>query len=88
MAQATKETQADTASDAADAHPEAEVKGTDLSPIQPTWVPPNLKFEIDDYNIDWLDTNKYDLIHLREVLGTSPSFPALYKSIYKCVFSS
>lgn len=29
--------------DFADAHPEAEVIGTDISPIQPTWVPPNVK---------------------------------------------
>jgi cyclopropane fatty-acyl-phospholipid synthase-like methyltransferase len=27
----------------ADAHPEATILGTDLSPIQPLYVPPNLK---------------------------------------------
>ena len=32
--------------DMADAHPGAQVIGTDLSPIQPKWVPPNCKFEI------------------------------------------
>lgn len=36
--------------DFADAHPEATVIGTDLSPIQPAYVPPNCKFEIDDFN--------------------------------------
>lgn len=30
-------------SDFADEFPSAEVIGTDLSPIQPSWVPPNLK---------------------------------------------
>lgn len=30
-------------SDFADEFPEAEVIGTDISPIQPTWIPPNLK---------------------------------------------
>jgi hypothetical protein len=30
-------------SDFADTHPGAEVIGTDISPIQPEWVPPNLK---------------------------------------------
>lgn len=30
-------------SDFADAYPNCEVTGTDISPIQPTWVPPNLK---------------------------------------------
>lgn len=29
--------------DFADDHPEATVIGTDISPIQPKWVPPNLK---------------------------------------------
>lgn len=30
-------------SDFADEHPQAEVIGTDISPIQPSWVPPNVK---------------------------------------------
>lgn len=30
-------------SDFADMHPDAEVIGTDVSPIQPSWVPPNVK---------------------------------------------
>jgi SAM-dependent methyltransferase len=32
----------------ADEFPDAKVIGTDLSPIQPTSVPPNLEFIIDD----------------------------------------
>jgi ubiquinone/menaquinone biosynthesis C-methylase UbiE len=32
--------------DAADAHPQASVIGTDLSPIMSEMVPPNLEFEI------------------------------------------
>lgn len=32
----------------ADEYPEATVVGVDLSPIQPTWVPPNVKFLVDD----------------------------------------
>ncbi|KAK7515234.1 uncharacterized protein IWZ02DRAFT_493117 [Phyllosticta citriasiana] len=34
--------------DFADEHPSAEVIGTDLSPIQPAFVPPNVKFEWSD----------------------------------------
>ncbi|RDW56650.1 hypothetical protein BP5796_13115 [Coleophoma crateriformis] len=34
--------------DFADEHPETEVIGVDLSPIQPNFIPPNLIFEIDD----------------------------------------
>ncbi|ODM22451.1 hypothetical protein SI65_00039 [Aspergillus cristatus] len=69
------------AMDMADAHPEATVKGIDLSPIQPSWIPPNLKFEVDDYNLEWLDHNKYDLIHARELLGTVPSWPEMYRKV-------
>jgi hypothetical protein len=70
-------------SDVADAHPAAAVKGIDVSPIQPAWVPTNLKFEVDDYNLEWLDEGKYDLIHARELLGTVPNWPEMYKKIYR-----
>ena len=30
-------------SDFADDHPNVQVIGTDISPIQPGWIPPNLK---------------------------------------------
>ncbi|OJJ48317.1 hypothetical protein ASPZODRAFT_158062 [Penicilliopsis zonata CBS 506.65] len=67
--------------DMADAHPQAVVKGIDLSPIQPSWIPPNLKFEIDDYNLEWLDKGKYDLIHGRELLGTVPNWVEFYRQV-------
>jgi hypothetical protein len=53
-------------SDVAEKHPEADVKGIDVSPIQPIWVPPNARFELDDYNLEWQDREKYDFIHQRE----------------------
>lgn len=34
------------AMDFADQFPSTSVVGTDISPIQPAWVPPNLRFEI------------------------------------------
>ncbi|KAI9807526.1 MAG: hypothetical protein M1825_005466 [Sarcosagium campestre] len=50
----------------ADKYPSAEVVGTDLSPVQPKWVPPNLTFEIDDIESPWTYTpNSLDLIHVR-----------------------
>lgn len=68
-------------SDFADMHPEAEVIGTDVSPMQPTWVPPNLKFEIDDANEDewtWRDST-FDFVHARGLYGSIISWPAFYK---------
>jgi len=35
----------------ADEFPEAQIIGTDLSPIQPQMVPPNLRFYIDDGSV-------------------------------------
>lgn len=39
--------------DMADKYPAATVRGMDLSPTQPDWVPPNVKFEVDDFNDEW-----------------------------------
>ncbi|KIH93385.1 hypothetical protein SPBR_04152 [Sporothrix brasiliensis 5110] len=49
----------------AQAHPAAQVIGTDLSPIQPDFVPPNCRFEIDDAEDDWTYASPFDFVHLR-----------------------
>lgn len=51
--------------DFADEHPEAEVVGVDLSPIQPKFVPPNLVFEIDDLEEEWTFNKPFDFIMAR-----------------------
>ncbi|KKA20747.1 UMTA methyltransferase family protein [Rasamsonia emersonii CBS 393.64] len=50
----------------ADEYPSAQVIGTDLSPIQPPWVPPNCTFEIDDFENDCLYKTKFDFIHAHD----------------------
>ncbi|KAG0645880.1 putative methyltransferase tdiE [Hyphodiscus hymeniophilus] len=55
--------------DFAQLHPSAAVIGTDLSPIQPEFVPPNCTFEIDDAEDEWTFRYKFDYIHGR-ALGT------------------
>ena len=69
-------------SDFADEHPEATVKGIDLSPIQPQMVPENCYFEVDDYALDWLDREKYDLIHARWLIGSVRDWPGFYRKCY------
>jgi SAM-dependent methyltransferase len=50
--------------DMADLYPSARVTGTDLSPIQPNWVPPNAMFELHDCTeYPWDFTKKFDFIH-------------------------
>ncbi|KAF4534981.1 Methyltransferase domain-containing protein [Lasiodiplodia theobromae] len=50
----------------ADAHPDAHVIGTDLSPVQPAFVPPNCEFLVDNAERDWaFGGRKFDFIHAR-----------------------
>ncbi|KAF5980734.1 mrna 3 end-processing yth1 [Fusarium coicis] len=51
--------------DYADDHSSAEVIGVDLSPIQPSFVPPNVRFIIDDIEEEWQYSSKFDYIHSR-----------------------
>ncbi|KPM45612.1 hypothetical protein AK830_g936 [Neonectria ditissima] len=53
------------AMDFADEHPEAQVTGVDLSPIQTDLVPPNLSFQIDDLEEPWTFHPKFDFIYSR-----------------------
>ncbi|OJJ46515.1 hypothetical protein ASPZODRAFT_25608 [Penicilliopsis zonata CBS 506.65] len=68
--------------DFADQYPNAEVIGNDLSPIQPKWVPPNLAFEVDDYESEWLHTRPFDFIHGRELAGAIKDFPLLARRTF------
>ncbi|KAK4495484.1 hypothetical protein PRZ48_013816 [Zasmidium cellare] len=68
--------------DMADTYPNCEVIGTDLSPVQPAWVPPNCKFEIDDWDKEWtFGSNRFDMIHLRFAIGSVKDYPLLYKRV-------
>ncbi|KAJ5731417.1 uncharacterized protein N7483_005925 [Penicillium malachiteum] len=70
--------------DFADSHPGAEVIGTDLSPIQPSWVPPNLRFLVDDAESPWLfsSTRPFDFIHIRDLGGSIADWPRLLEQAY------
>jgi SAM-dependent methyltransferase len=69
--------------DFADQFPAASVTGTDLSPIQPTWTPPNCRFEIDDCTEEWtFCKNSFDFIHVRSLYGSIADWPAFYRQVY------
>ncbi|KAK2030142.1 TAM domain methyltransferase [Colletotrichum zoysiae] len=61
----------------------AEIIGNDLSAIQPPWVPPNVKFEIDDVESPWLHNKKFDYIFVRYMLVAIKDWPKLMNNIYK-----
>ncbi|KAF5004713.1 hypothetical protein FDECE_8824 [Fusarium decemcellulare] len=68
----------------ADMHPSANVLGVDLSPIQPSFVPPNCKFEVDDINQEWTyPEEKFDFIHMRGLTGCIPDWDQFHEKAIK-----
>ncbi|PKS08428.1 hypothetical protein jhhlp_005139 [Lomentospora prolificans] len=69
--------------DFADQFPSAKVIGTDISPIQPTWTPPNCEFQMDDAQLDWTwPADHFDYIHIRDLYGSIDDWSTLYKRAY------
>ncbi|KAI5361823.1 Putative S-adenosyl-L-methionine-dependent methyltransferase [Septoria linicola] len=69
--------------DFADEHPECMVTGIDLSPGQPTLVPPNVKFVVDDAEDAWLYQEKFDFIHARLMSGCFADWPSFIRQSYE-----
>ncbi|KAK4211175.1 S-adenosyl-L-methionine-dependent methyltransferase [Rhypophila decipiens] len=71
------------AMDVADTYPSAAVVGVDLAPTQPSMIPPNVHFEIDDIEKDWLyPRNHFDFIHGRELIMAIRDWPRLVRQAY------
>jgi ubiquinone/menaquinone biosynthesis C-methylase UbiE len=71
--------------DVADKYPSAEVIGTDLSPIQPRWVPPNCRFEVDDAEQAWtFAPGSFDFIHARNLAQGIGNWSMVMGEIYRC----
>ncbi|CAL5873351.1 uncharacterized protein PFLUO_LOCUS7622 [Penicillium psychrofluorescens] len=64
--------------------PNAQIFGTDLSPIQPTWAPPNCRFFIDDAESDWAfaPSEAFDYVHVRSLAGGISDWPRLLRQAY------
>jgi SAM-dependent methyltransferase len=64
----------------AELYPNAAIIGTDLSPIQPTWVPPNVTFELHDcLQYPWEFSHQFDLIHTQLLNGVAiKDWPEFY----------
>ncbi|KAL8973204.1 MAG: hypothetical protein Q9183_000106 [Haloplaca sp. 2 TL-2023] len=57
--------------------------GNDLSPIQPKWVPPNVRFEVDDVEADWTYHQPFDYIHCRFMGNAVKDWPRLHKQAFE-----
>ncbi|KAL8745226.1 MAG: hypothetical protein Q9190_002608 [Brigantiaea leucoxantha] len=69
----------------AEQYPNAQIIGTDLSPVQPTWVPDNVHFEIDDCESrywSWPEDH-FDFIHSRFMIASIGNWQALVRKAYK-----
>ncbi|OQV04128.1 Methyltransferase domain-containing protein [Cladophialophora immunda] len=72
--------------DFADLYPSAEVTGTDLTPIQSTFVPPNLRFIIDDFEDEWAyEQMPFDYIHGRYLASSVRDWPRLVRQSFQNV---
>lgn len=70
--------------DLGDQYPGAkQILGNDLSPIQPQWVPPNVKFIVDDVEQEWNNPEPYDYIHCRYMAGSIKNWPQLIRRCYQ-----
>lgn len=63
----------------------ATVRGVDLYPPPVGWVPPNCILEVDDVLEEWTWRQKFDLIHMRLLLGafTPEEWGKVYKKCYE-----
>ena len=58
--------------------------GTDISVVQPAWVPPNCVFEIDDAQLDWtFKKDHFDFIHFRFLYGAIDDWAKLYRQTFE-----
>lgn len=62
--------------------PNAEILGNDLSPIQPAWLPPNVKFEVDDIESPWLHERPFDFIFCRYMTLCVLDWPRMVGNIF------
>ncbi|KAF2013866.1 S-adenosyl-L-methionine-dependent methyltransferase [Aaosphaeria arxii CBS 175.79] len=66
----------------ADKYPQAEFLGNDLSPLQPAWVPPNVRFEVDDIESGWAYSGPFDYIFCRALACAVGDWPKLVRQAY------
>ncbi|KAL4726553.1 hypothetical protein ACLX1H_005440 [Fusarium chlamydosporum] len=67
----------------ADEHPECEVIGVDLSPIQPSAIPPNASFYVDDLEEPWDYSKKFDFVFARFLTGSIRNWPKFFSESFK-----
>ncbi|KAI9867649.1 MAG: hypothetical protein M1813_008449 [Trichoglossum hirsutum] len=57
--------------------------GVDLSPIQPSMVPPNVSFQVDDIEDEWTYETPFDYIHSRYLAAAVRDWPRLVRQAFQ-----
>jgi SAM-dependent methyltransferase len=68
--------------DFADEHPESKIIGVDLSPIQPSYAPANVSFQVDDLEEPWTFSAKFDFIYSRMMTVSFADWPKFFKQSF------
>ncbi|RSL43385.1 hypothetical protein CEP54_015103 [Fusarium duplospermum] len=69
----------------AETHPSSTVIGTDIAPIQPLRVPPNVQFELDDCNRNWTwSPRSFDYVRICNMTGNVKDWPRLFRMAGQC----
>ncbi|TQN70633.1 Secondary metabolism regulator LAE1, partial [Colletotrichum shisoi] len=66
-------------------HPESEVVGVDLSPVQPGFTPPNVHYEIDDLEEEWSFSRKFDYVHSMMMTGAFRDWHNFHQQAFESV---
>ncbi|KAH6632603.1 S-adenosyl-L-methionine-dependent methyltransferase [Chaetomium tenue] len=67
----------------ADEFPKATIIGNDLSATHAPFVPPNVKFEVDDVEDPWVHSAKFDWIFSRYMAASIHDWPKLMSQIFE-----
>ncbi|KAK5653798.1 hypothetical protein OQA88_7956 [Cercophora sp. LCS_1] len=67
----------------AETFPNATITGNDLSPPTPTFIPPNVRFEVDDVESPWVHAHKFDYIFSRYMAASIHDWPKLVSTVFE-----
>ncbi|KAI9734020.1 MAG: hypothetical protein M1834_002677 [Cirrosporium novae-zelandiae] len=69
--------------DFAEAYPNAQILGTDLSPIQPARTPSNCSFKVENSELPWSHNIKFDFIHSRALVAALKDWPGFFRQCFE-----
>jgi hypothetical protein len=67
-------------------YPSANVIGTEISPVEPVFAPPNVYFGVEDAQLEWIHgENTFDFVHIRQLMGGIKDWAYLFEQAFKWV---